>query len=85
MPNPFFVYPYTEWLLRRMALKKSSIQRPFNYEDSDSECHGHGCYREDCCQGFGHHIANRYDNFDKGKVPSKDYSLLRHFKNRWRL
>lgn len=85
MPNLFFVYPYTEWLLRRMALNESNKVRPFNYEESDSECHGHGCYRTDCCQGFGHHIANRYHSDNKRQVPSQDYALLRHIKNRWRL
>lgn len=72
-------------LQRTMALEKSSSERPFNYEDDGDDCHGHGCYRADCCQGYGHHLAGGYGGDHKRQVPGEDYAELRHPHNRWRL
>ena len=85
MSYPVFLNPITNWVLSRMASKKSRAKRSFNPSDEDDDCHGHGCYRTDCCQGYGHVIAGRYSGDSKGQVPSKDYAELRHPNNRWRL
>ena len=83
--HPAFCHPYTFWVLSRMASIKSRIQEPVNTQTEDDDCHGHGCYRADCCQGYGHHLASGHSRDSKGQVPSEDYAELRHPYNRWRL
>jgi len=55
--HPAFCHPYTFWVLSRMASFKSRKEESRTPEADDNDCHGHGCYRPDCCQGYGHHLS----------------------------
>jgi len=80
-----FSHPITNWVLSRMAPVDSRQEESAIVEADYDDCHGHGCYRADCCQGYGHAIARRHSGDSKGQVPSQDYAELRHPNNRWRL
>ena len=85
MLNPAFCHPYTFWVLSRMASIESRQEGPVHTEDKDDDCHGHGCYRTDCCQGYRDHIQGRHDRNNQGQVSRKDYAKLRYPYYRWRL
>ena len=68
-----------------MASEESNQERPDNSSPGYGDCHGHGCYREDCCAGYGHHLKHGYSGDSKEQLPSEDYAYLRHPHNRWRL
>lgn len=65
-------------LQRTMASKTSHQERSIDHSSEDDDCHGHGCYRPDCCQGYGYHFTSGYSGDSKGQVPSEDHAELRH-------
>ena len=76
MLNPAFCHPYTFWVLSRMALIESRKKESGIAKTEDDDCHGHGCYKADCCQGYGRHFQGGYNRDNQRQVPLENHAEL---------
>jgi hypothetical protein len=78
-------YPYTLWLLSRVASLKSSKKKSRTSQESDNQCDGHNCLTGCGTDGHCHTKTGGHHYFSQGPIPSQDYAELRHPHNRWRV
>ena len=71
-----YVSPLADWVLSRLAPKKGTKKRPVVIDDEDDNCHGHGCYRANCCTGYNDFKGKGHNRNRKGQVPPKNRSFF---------